>query len=320
MQKPTPHELAPSFLGARTWSTGQLRSRGIGKKRIRELIAAGRLTRVRTGRYVSSDVHARLVAAARLGGRLGCVSLLAAVGIFVREHEDLHIQIERGASRLPSRSPGIVAHWRVADGCSRDALATGITDALVEAVLCQAPRDAVATLDSAWHHGLVDENDIGEVFHRLPRRYQALRTLLDRRSEAGTETLMRLLLRALGHHVEVQVRIPGVGRVDLVVDGWLIVECDSREFHDDWSVRRKDVRRDLAAARLGYTTVRPLAEDILYAHDEMVNAMREILSHPRIGVPTAYRPELLQSRTEQPRTGGRGRGTAPAGGVRDRRA
>jgi hypothetical protein len=44
---------------------------------------------------------------------------------------------------------------------------------------------------------------------------------------------MRLLLRALGHRAEVQVRIAGVGRVDLVVDGWLIVECDSRAYHGD---------------------------------------------------------------------------------------
>ena len=35
---------------------------------------------------------------------------------------------------------------------------------------------------------------------------------------------MRLMLRGLGCQIEVQVVIPGVGRVDFVVDGWLIVE------------------------------------------------------------------------------------------------
>ncbi len=111
---------------------------------------------------------------------------------------------------------------------------------------------------------------------------------------------MRLLLRTLGHDVQVQVEIAGVGRVDLLVDGWLIVECDSRGFHADWAARRRDLRRDLAAARLGYTTVRPLAEDILFAYDDLVSAMRDVLRHPRAasarGVPNSSRSRRSRRR------------------------
>ena len=74
---------------------------------------------------------------------------------------------------------------------------------------------------------------------------------------------MRLILRSLGLAVEIQVTIDGVGRVDMVVDGWLIIECDSRAHHEGWDAQQRDRRRDLAAAALGYTTIRPLAEDIL---------------------------------------------------------
>jgi very-short-patch-repair endonuclease len=88
---------------------------------------------------------------------------------------------------------------------------------------------------------------------------------------------MRLLLRSLGRHVEVQVQLDGVGRVDLIVDGWLIVECDSRAFHEGWEAQKRDRHRDIAAAGLGYTTIRPMAEDILYRRDEVLAALKDIL-------------------------------------------
>lgn len=150
-------------------------------------------------------------------------------------------------------------HWRATEAHPDDAL-TPWVEALVQAVLCQTPRAAIATLDSAWHLGIVGEAEIAEIFHTLPRAYRRLRPLLDRRAESGTETLVRLLLRGLGIRPELQVSIDGVGRVDLVVDGWLIIECDSREHHSSWEAVRADRRRDAVAAALGYTTVRLLGQ------------------------------------------------------------
>ena len=92
---------------------------------------------------------------------------------------------------------------------------------------------------------------------------------------------MRLLLTGLGCLVDVQAHLPGVGRVDLIVDGWLIVECDSRAFHEGWTAQVRDRRRDLAAAALGYATIRPLAEDIYYRREEILEAIKQILAHRR---------------------------------------
>ena len=94
---------------------------------------------------------------------------------------------------------------------------------------------------------------------------------------------MRLLFRALGCRVEVQVQLAGVGRVDLIIDGWLIVECDSRAHHEDWQSQLRDRRRDIAAAGLGYTTIRPVAEDIYYRPDEILSAMKAILAAREAG-------------------------------------
>ncbi|WP_307481975.1 endonuclease domain-containing protein [Microbacterium trichothecenolyticum] len=158
---------------------------------------------------------------------------------------------------------------------------------MAQAVLCQPARHAIATLDSAWHLGVVDVDGINEVFRRLPRTFQVLRTLLDPRSEAGVETLVRLILRTLGHRAELQVVIEGVGRVDLLVDGWLIVECDSRQFHSGWESHVRDRRRDAAALAQGYCTVRLLAVDVLSRPDAVRLQLQDILDRgpavPRSG-------------------------------------
>ena len=87
-----------------------------------------------------------------------------------------------------------------------------------------------------------------------------------------------MMLRGLGCRVELQVSIDGVGRVDFVVDGWLIIECDSREFHEGWEAQKRDRRRDIAAAALGYTTIRPIAEDILGAPEHVLAELKRILA------------------------------------------
>ena len=265
----------------RILTTSDLRAHGLSERAIRTLVNAGQLLRVRRGQYLIAGTPACIVEATRLGGRLDCVSLLREAGVFVAGSAPLHIQITNGSSRLPTRPSHVIAHWRdtAADRCSP--IAPWI-EALAQACRCQDPRSAIATLDSAWHLGFVDEADLREVFARLPLRYRALQGLLDRRSESGTETLMRLLLRTLGCDIRVQQRIPGVGRVDFVVDGWLIIECDSEAHHSGWEAARRDRRRDLAAAALGYTTIRPIAEDILHHRDELTAVLRTILDPPHM--------------------------------------
>jgi very-short-patch-repair endonuclease len=63
-------------------------------------------------------------------------------------------------------------------------------------------------------------------------------------------------MHLLGIRLECQVAIDGVGKVDFVVDGWLIIEADGKENHATSERRHKDLVRDAAASRLGYETLR----------------------------------------------------------------
>ena len=281
-----------------TWVTLQYRTRaelfaeGLSRRGISDAVARGDLVRARRDRYLPGDAADPIVRAVRVGGRLTCLTLLSMNGVFVRSNGRLHVHLRPNDSR--SRSPhdrrrkltrrerrGVRLHWADLVQDVGQATCVGVVDALVHAVLCQSPRDAIASIDSALYKGLATQADIADVFAALPAKFGVLRPLIDGRAESGPETLMRLLLRGLGCDVALQVKISGVGRVDIVVDGWLIIECDSFEFHSNWHDQVEDRRRTLAAAALGFTTIRPTARMIMNEPDAVLSAVRGLLTARR---------------------------------------
>lgn len=261
----------------RVVSRADLLAVGFTPKGITRAVRSGVLIRLRRDHYVRSTSPAADLAV-RIGGRLTCVSALATAGVFTLEDARVHVHVERRMSRVRGprhrrerwnrRRHGAIArvHWgelTVPATCD----AVGLVDAIHTLVRCRPPREVVAALDSVLHLGLMSETGLRAVFDSLPAKYGVLLRLVDARAESGTETFVRLMLRRLGVDFDVQVDIPGVGRVDFVVAGRLIIECDSKAHHSDWSQRRRDIRRDQQAARMGYATVRLLAEDIIFQHD-----------------------------------------------------
>jgi very-short-patch-repair endonuclease len=272
--------------------TADLHELGLSGRDIRRLVAEGVLLRVRMGAYVRADCDSGVLTAARIGGRLGCVSELARRGVFVHGGSDeptgdskaVHVQVGVNASRLGPLPKGseVRLHWMPPVQDSDSSAAVSIVDALVQSAACQSPRAFIASVDSALQLGLLEIEDVDVVFAALPRRLRRLRGLVDGRAESGPETLVRLMLRALGGRPELQVEIAGVGRVDLVVDGWLVVECDSKAFHSSWEQQREDRRRDQVLAARGYAVYRPIAEDILYHPEDVVAALKGLLSLTRV--------------------------------------
>ena len=246
---------------------------GWTSRRLTAEVRAGTIRRARENIYLDSDADADCAAACEVGGRLTCVSELERWGVFVLDGTGaLHVDVPSTSSRLRTSTRDVRLHWsrRAPNGWA----SVDIVDALVDAVLCQSVRAAIATLDSALHQRLIGDAELDEVFAALPRRLRILRRHLDRRAESGAESLMRLILCRLGCRVASQRHIEGVGRVDFLVDGWLIVECDSEAHHSAWKQRKKDLRRDRAAAARGFVTYRALAEDIFWHPDEQVAAIR----------------------------------------------
>lgn len=245
----------------------------MSKHKIAKAVQAGLLIAVRRGQYLPSNASEIDVRAARLGGRLDCLSLLVQAGVFVKDRPDLHLQITPHSSRQPKVPKGVVRHWRATESGADD-LRVPLIEALAQSVRCQNPRDAIATLDNAAHLGILDDDGMVAVFDQLPDRFRVLRGMVDRRSESGPESLVRLMARGLGFRVRVQVEHADVGRVDLELDGWLVVECDSQAHHSDWDQQLVDYRRDLTLAAQGYCVLRLVAEDIMYRPEVVLEALR----------------------------------------------
>ncbi len=270
-----------------------LLARGLSRRALALAVSTGSLIRARRNWYVSAAAPTAVVEAVRIGGRLTCLSLLQLLEVFVHTCSVVHAHITPHSSRLRSphnageriagrRQRRARLHWMpLVRPDDATASRVGLVDALIHSVLCQPPRHAIATLDSALNKGLIELADLADVFTGLPPRFRVLRDLVDGRAQSGPETLMRLMLRSLGCSVELQVEFEDVGFVDLVVDGWLVIECDSKAFHEDWQQQLKDRRRDLTLASYGYVTLRVTAEQILYQPELVLASVRGLIEAQR---------------------------------------
>jgi len=280
------------FAGAnRTiFETAELKAAGATGRVLREAVGEGALVRVRRGYYALPATSPHVLEAVRVGGRLGCISAVADAGVFAFENRFAHIHVDPTASRL--RAPhdrfqrlasenrdGVELHWdqlrRPDEGTE---FRVGLSDALIQVFHCQRPRFALATLENALHQRILPLGAVAGIFAALPDELQYVRRRVDRRSESGQETVLRWIVLNAGLHCEIQVAIAPVGRVDLLIEGFLVVEADSRKFHDGWDLHSADRTRDCDLAILGYVTYRALYKDIMYRPERVIAAIMGLLA------------------------------------------
>jgi very-short-patch-repair endonuclease len=80
-----------------------------------------------------------------------------------------------------------------------------------------------------------------------------------------------------GLRVETQVYIDGVGWVDFLIEGRIVVEIDGLEFHLSPKQFAKDRQRDNAAAGHGLRTLRFTYDDVIRRPEHMIVAIRAAL-------------------------------------------
>jgi len=267
----------------------QLAADGVSRRHVSKACRDGILLRVRRGHFVVLGTAPRIVEAVRVGGRLTCSSATADYGVFSFEQGVVHAHLESSASFPKHSRPGshligehkrsaTQVHWgRLMEPAEGNEYRVGLADAIRQVFLCQGHRLGMAALENSLHIYVLQEGAVRQIFRALPGRFQYLQALIDGRSESGQETVLRLILIEAGFDVEIQVSIGGVGRVDMVVDGMLVVEADSRQFHDGWEAHARDRTRDVSLAGFGYMSLRVLYRDIMFDPQRVVLAVRGLL-------------------------------------------
>ncbi len=226
---------------------------GFSRAALAVAVRAGLIRRVRPGVFATRDADPDLVAAAGHGGSLTCRRALRLHGVWtLGDDEAVHVWLG-GAGRTHHTDCACVAHFRA--GATRVGLAP-LPDVLVHVFHCAGEETFFAALESALRLRLVTRAGRDRLRRRLPASARWLVDFARTDADSGLESLLRLRLHRLGIRLDCQVRIDGVGRVDFVIGGWLILEADGKENHEGGSRRHKDLWRDAAASALGYETLR----------------------------------------------------------------
>jgi hypothetical protein len=148
-----------------------------------------------------------------------------------------------------------------------------------QALRCLPPLDGLVVAESAVKKGLIQLPVLRERFPAL--REKSILCLVARiRPQSGSiiETMARYLLEEAGLTVEIQVKIPGMGHLDLLVDGLLGIETDGFDHHSSRSAYREDRRRWNVTVVRGVPTLRVTFEMLAGKPQEFVLMVQRALA------------------------------------------
>jgi very-short-patch-repair endonuclease len=242
-------------------------------------LEAGLVVAPRGGIVALPELGRPMLLALAAGGVLSCGSAAAVHGLpLLDEPRDVHVTVPRERhGRIP---PGVVVHRRrVVVGQSGDEML--VTDAVRTAADCARCLPfvaAVCVVDAVLARGVGSADLLDLLVGRGARGARAVVAAADGSAESSGESVARLSLRAAGVTVCPQAVIPGVGRVDLLIEGWLVVEVDGFSYHADPQRFAHDRRRDAELNRRGYRVLRFTWRDAVRRPEWLVETVLAVLS------------------------------------------
>lgn len=277
---------------------------GTSRHHLARMVARGDLRQIGRGSYALPDAPSALVVAVLANAHLTCVSALRLIDpeVPVREVSP-HLAVRRHTGHRPIVPVGTRLHYETGPPVGKGRIVP-LEQAAACAALCQPYDSIVVALDHlARTRGSSFVDAVVERVRRSrPSRARALACDVDGRARSPIETMVRLHLRRAGLAVAVAPFVPGVGEVDLIVEGVLVVELDGYRFHSDRTTFRGDRRRDRTSLRVGLPTARFAFEDSDPARvlREILPICRTLRAHPidpGDAVPSATRTLLAQERS-----------------------
>ena len=247
--------------------TSALIRAGVSRRKLEGAVLEGSVLRVARGVYTLPDADPVLVHAARHHAVPGCVTAAVSAGLWVVKVPHLpHLSASHGRpipGCLVHRSNGPLTHL----------------DIVCQSLRCLPPIEALTIAESAVKKGLVQLPALRERFPAM--REKAILGLVAKiRPQSGSiiETMARHLLEEAGLTVELQVNIPGMGHLDLLVDGLLGIETDGYAHHSSRDAYREDRRRWNVGVVRGVPVLRVTFEMVLNEPQEFVRMVQRALA------------------------------------------
>ncbi|MGN7252289.1 endonuclease domain-containing protein [Arthrobacter sp. SAFR-014] len=264
-------------------------ARGGTEAGIRLAVRSGAVWRVERVLLAVPGADPELVAAGRSHGLLTCVSAAPRYKLWqLRPATQPHYWHSNGRA-----GDGCVNHRLALTQRRRHGTIAALPDVLLQALLCLPPLESLVMVECAYNRGDIDlaflrryltGNRCGKARDVLAR--------VERGADSLLETLARVLFREAGIATETQVWIDGIGSVDFLLEGFLIVEIDGIAFHLESRQFKKDRRRDNAAAVRGLPVLRFFYDDVVHSPEAMLAQVREVLARGSSRWPQPNQPSF----------------------------
>lgn len=231
----------------------ELQKFGISRKALSRAVGAERIIRVRSGVFAVPRIPSPVITAAAHGGAVTCAAALRLRGVWVLDEDAPHVWL--GRNGRSHEHPGCQCVEHFFQGPTSFGIVS-VEIALVHTHRCGGDEAFFVSFESAWRLGLIGRAARTRIRDALPESARWLVDFARSDADSGLESLLRFRLHLHGITVESQVTIDGVGRVDFVLEGRLIIEVDGRANHASPDKRHRDLERDAVASRRGYETLR----------------------------------------------------------------
>jgi len=230
---------------------------GFSKHHVARAVAGAELVRVRRLWVAVPDADPFLVAAARDGVVLTCVTQAKRLGLWVLSDGRAHVAAKPHAGGLEVR--GARVHWaKPLLPRHPDALVDPVENVLALVATC-LPRDHALTVwESALRRGVVQR----PALERMPLggRARQLLDLANPFADSGLESLVLPRLRWLNLPIVTQAWIAG-HRVDFLIGDRLVLQIDGG--HHVGAQREADIAHDAELMLLGYHVIRVGYRDVV---------------------------------------------------------
>lgn len=193
-------------------------------------------------------------------------------GIWVPEHHrKLHVRPENrgapvhGACRLHGPIP------------RPDRSVDDVLTAVRFAARCLEAEGLIVVVDSVLNGKRATRQEVERALMASPQSVRRHLDWTDGEAQSGTETMVRLRQRARNIAVTTQHRVPGVGRVDLLVGERLVIEVDSHAHHTGVERYEADRARDRRLVQLGYVVLRLSYKQVVHDWPETEKVILDLV-------------------------------------------
>lgn len=254
--------------------TQTLRDRGVTKRHIANAVTRGDVLRLRPGVLALPDAPGDFRAALLNNGLVTCASAAKHYRLWLLHPPSrLHLSCHHGHGR------GYANHRERTVPPHGNLPLVGVVDVLIHALLCLPPVEAAVMVESSLRRGDTVRSFLLERLQGCRNgKARAALDLVTGCADSAIEVVARILFRSAGIHVETQVFLHGVGRVDFLLEGFLVVEVDGAAYHSDRRALRRDLQRNNTTIAGGYLVLRYSYEDIMFNSAAVLEQVRAVLS------------------------------------------